>query len=338
MPNSLNLMFFHNHSISNQIRVSRHRTLARRQIPHFGRARTEESSKLLHFVTVFSLLLGLAGCEKPSAEIEIPAGVKGYVFEVNPILFLPNSSDAPVGSKPLTNAIVSLVRFDQTVASTRTDEDGSFTIFENVSGTYRLEVRKTASAETPDTFIPVTLVADTMLTIGQTPVVNRERAVETVLELASPAALVACVQNPLPAGTKVEPTFGPPADAPPTADFGHVVAANGAWFCIHDENQFHDFGHELEYLFVDAATAEVKRIPGQIWWPRINGMVIWTYGDDLFFSDDPSMSPDAIATRPISILLKWNLTRFWPRLPDSTPRALTLSHWCGLELLSSVSS
>jgi hypothetical protein len=260
------------------------------------RPSTEEKAKFVKFVIVLCSFFWMAGCDKPSDEADVPAGVTGYVFEINPIVVVPDPTDAPEGAKPVSDAQVSLVRFDETIASIRTDGDGSFTIFENASGTYRLEIRKTPSAATPDKVIPISLVADTMLRVGVTPQVSREEAVEAVLELASPTALVACVQNPLPAGTKVEPTFGPPSDEIDPADVQHVVGANGQWFCINDENQFDDFGHELEYLFVDAQTAQVKRMPGQIWWPRINGLVMWTYWGDLFYSSDPSMTPDAIAT------------------------------------------
>jgi hypothetical protein len=133
----------------------------------------------------------------------------------------------------------------------------------------------------------ISLIVFTVLPGCERKVSGKEWAIRILLEkvilpdeLDHPV-IAFTLDGPLPAGTEVAAYA--PSPLPDDVDkLPHLVPdklISPSWFFWVDDNPIADFSHPTRYVFIDAATGQV-RVTDQGWWPYINGQPVKSWTDD----------------------------------------------------------
>lgn len=244
----------------------------------------------------------------------------GTVVQVNPVFIVDGIANAPAGASALSGAEVRAFDIHGVLLGTATTAaDGSFSMDGLPTGYARFEARADAQSALPDAVIEATIVPGAVIALGRAYPVDRAAASAAALAGVPAEALVAGSLNPLPAGTLVYPQHDdvrPVIGSRPT----RVLPAD-EWLFLVDPEPLTDFGHPVEYVFVDASTGAVTRI-GTSYPPLANHGVLWPSRDDLFVYDPPLGTADV----PVDALLgagpegvQMPLVEEDPDAPDEAP-------------------
>lgn len=232
---------------------------------------------------------GAAALVLPPSELQ-GGTAEGVVAQVNPLFIVDEIASAPAGATPLAGAEIRAFDIHGVLrGTTTTAADGSFTIGGLPTGYARFEARADAQSADPDVEIEATVVPDAVITLGRTYPIDRAAASAAALAGVPAAALAAGSLNPLPEGTLVYPQHD---------DLRPVIGSRPArvlpadeWLFFIDPEPLSDFGHAVEYVFVDASTGAVTRI-GASYPPLANHGALWPSRDDLFTYDPPLGTTD----------------------------------------------
>lgn len=230
---------------------------------------------------IFALLF--SGClpqspDAPDLPDTGPDGtVTGYVVQVGDHLEIVDSPErAPAGSTPIAEGSYAVHDFHgRAITNGTLDAAGKFNI-EVPAGFHSIEFAATGSS-VPSLVRQITCIPSATIRLGQTHTVDRSDAVTAALQAAQTSLrsgsadswLVLATLQPLPERVLVEPhgTRGSSAV--------HTTASQ-EWLIFIDKQPEAWYAHPVEYVFVDAASGAVKRVPQVFSSPQVNGIGFWS--------------------------------------------------------------
>ena len=228
------------------------------------------------------LALLLAGCGNsrdfvstpqaaPQASGAQPARIQGFLVQVNPVLMVDRLENAPLGSRPLNNAMV-LARdcSGAAVGMSLTDASGRFVLDQLPGGLVNLEGWSDPAGAGPDVEMSMTSVSGFTLQANQRFAIDRNRAIDLARPLFEADDLVACSLNPLPTQTLIE-----------VLEVTRRLESP-QWLMLLNRQPDSFFTHPSVLVLVDAQTGNVESLEVESY-PNVNGLPLWGKQSDLIF-------------------------------------------------------
>lgn len=147
------------------------------------------------------------GAVSPATE----AILRGYVYQINPVILVPDPALAPTGSEPRGGAAVRALDAEgKLLGLAVTGDDGFFQLELQGAGLTKIDVRLDPGGADPDVETYLTRVPGHTMIVGATDqsAVTRAQAIATVQGEFSSDSLVSASLNPIPAGTVISDPGG----------------------------------------------------------------------------------------------------------------------------------
>lgn len=198
------------------------------------------------------------------------ATVEGFLFQGSPVVFVDDPSHAPAGDTAVAGAEVRAMDIDGEVIGTATSgSNGAFRISNLPTGYTELEARLDPASAVPDASAVVTAVTGQTAKVNPVFPVSRQDATALALAGVGSQAMVTATMQPLAPGLRVTPSGFTPAPVP------ERITVGSEWLFLVDPTPRAEFAHAVEYVFVDATTAQVSRLTGVRSPPRVQGQALW---------------------------------------------------------------